>query len=243
MLTHDAVLWQYVAAASSTPRWPQHDVACTRCRCTTAPSWTCSSARRLHRLDQRHHRQAPPGQPAPMMAARDHQLLPRPRCGSSLLRSPLFDQTDLSQLAKGYYGASIMPVEVLKESPAACRRCGCGTCTARPRSRRWRPCSGRRPAAKARLPAAQVLNVETRVVDDDMRDVGVGEVGEIVHRSPHLMLGYFNDERNRRGLHGRLVSLAAIWGHRRRRLHQRGRPQEGHDQDRRRKSPAARSRR
>ena len=39
-----------------------------------------------------------------------------------------------------------------------------------------------------------VLNVETRVVDDRMRDVTPGEVGEIVHRSPHLMLGYFHDD-------------------------------------------------
>ncbi len=39
-----------------------------------------------------------------------------------------------------------------------------------------------------------MLNVETRVVDDAMNDVAVGEVGEIVHRSPHLMLGYFHDE-------------------------------------------------
>ena len=39
-----------------------------------------------------------------------------------------------------------------------------------------------------------VLNVETRVVDDQMRDVKPGgEIGEIVHRSPHLMLGYYND--------------------------------------------------
>ncbi len=38
-----------------------------------------------------------------------------------------------------------------------------------------------------------VINVETRVVNDDMEDVAPGEVGEIVHRSPHLMLGYFND--------------------------------------------------
>ena len=33
----------------------------------------------------------------------------------SLLRSNAFDTTDLSKLAKGYYGASIMPVEVMKE--------------------------------------------------------------------------------------------------------------------------------
>jgi fatty-acyl-CoA synthase len=34
------------------------------------------------------------------------------------MRSPLFDTTDLSALKKGYYGASIMPVEVLKELAA-----------------------------------------------------------------------------------------------------------------------------
>src|SRR5262249_42751537 len=33
----------------------------------------------------------------------------------ALLRSPLFDEVDLSSLCKGYYGASIMPVEVLLE--------------------------------------------------------------------------------------------------------------------------------
>jgi fatty-acyl-CoA synthase len=38
------------------------------------------------------------------------------------------------------------------------------------------------------------ITVQTRVVDDAMNDVEPGEVGEIVHRSPHLMLGYFNDE-------------------------------------------------
>jgi fatty-acyl-CoA synthase len=36
--------------------------------------------------------------------------------------------------------------------------------------------------------------VQTRVVDDAMRDVKPGEVGEIVHRSPHVMLGYFHDD-------------------------------------------------
>jgi fatty-acyl-CoA synthase len=35
--------------------------------------------------------------------------------------------------------------------------------------------------------------VETRVVDDQMNDMAPGEVGEIVHRSPQLLLGYFND--------------------------------------------------
>jgi fatty-acyl-CoA synthase len=39
-----------------------------------------------------------------------------------------------------------------------------------------------------------VLNVETRVVDDAMQDVAPGEVGEIVHRSPQVMSGYFQDD-------------------------------------------------
>jgi fatty-acyl-CoA synthase len=117
----------------------------------------------------------------------------------ALLRSPLFDQTDLSTLRKGYYGASIMPVEILRE---LARRL--------PAVRLWNLYGQTEIAPVATMLAPQdqlrkpgscgraVLNVETRVVDDTMRDVKPGEVGEIVHRSPHLMLGYFNDEERTR---------------------------------------------
>ncbi len=37
------------------------------------------------------------------------------------------------------------------------------------------------------------LNVETRIVDEDDHPVAVGDVGEIVHRSPHLISQYYND--------------------------------------------------
>ena len=47
-----------------------------------------------------------------------------------------------------------------------------------------------RKAGSAGKPA---INVETRVVNTAMEDVKVGEVGEIVHRSPHLLSGYYND--------------------------------------------------
>ena len=36
----------------------------------------------------------------------------------SLLRSPAFDVNRIASLVKGYYGASIMPVEVLRELAA-----------------------------------------------------------------------------------------------------------------------------
>jgi len=117
----------------------------------------------------------------------------------SLLRSPLFDTTDLGSLRKGYYGASIMPVEVMRE---IIRRL--------PQMRLWNlygqteiaPLATmlgpddqlRKPGSAGRA----VLNVETRVVDDLMKDVAVGEIGEVVHRSPHLMLGYFHDDERTR---------------------------------------------
>ena len=122
----------------------------------------------------------------------------------SLLRSPLFDATDLSSLKKGYYGASIMPVEVLKE--LAQRLPGVrlwnlyGQTEIAPLATMLGPDDQlRKPGSCGRA----VLNVETRVVDDAMRDVPPGTVGEIVHRSPHLMLGYFHDdERTRAAFEG-----------------------------------------
>ena len=112
----------------------------------------------------------------------------------AVLRSPLFEQSDLSSLRKGYYGASIMPVAVMQELIERIPQMRIwnfyGQTEIAPLATVLKPEDQLRKPGSAGKPA---LNVETRVVDEQMRDVAVGEVGEIVHRSPQLLLGYFHD--------------------------------------------------
>ncbi len=112
----------------------------------------------------------------------------------ALLRHPDFEKRDLSTLAKGYYGASIMPTAVIEELAERL-----------PQMRLWNFYGQTElaPVATILKPEDQLtrlgsagkpaINLETLVVDDDDNPVPVGEVGEIVHRSPQAMLGYFND--------------------------------------------------
>jgi len=117
----------------------------------------------------------------------------------ALLRSPAFESTDLSKLAKGYYGASIMPVEVLKELQQRAPQVRLwnlyGQTEIAPVATVLKPEDQLRKAGSAGRPA---LNVETRVVDDQLRDVPVGAIGEIVHRSPQLLAGYYHDDERTR---------------------------------------------
>jgi fatty-acyl-CoA synthase len=112
----------------------------------------------------------------------------------SLLRSPVFDQVDLSSLRKGYYGASAMPTEVLTEIRDRL-----------PNLKLWNfyGQTEMAPLASALGPDEQdvhagaagrpVVNVETAILDENDSAVPVGVVGEIAHRSPHLMLGYLDE--------------------------------------------------
>jgi fatty-acyl-CoA synthase len=150
------------------------------------------------------------GKPAPdnllrlMAANRISSFFAPPTVWISLLRSPVFDATDLSSLAKGYYGASIMPVEVLKEMQRRLPKVRLwnlyGQTEIAPVATVLKPEDQLRKAGSAGRPA---LNVETRVVDERMNDVPPGDVGEIVHRSPQLLSGYYrDDERTRAAFEG-----------------------------------------
>jgi fatty-acyl-CoA synthase len=111
----------------------------------------------------------------------------------ALLRHPDFATRDLSSLEKIYYGASIMPVPVLQELRSRLPRVkpynlygqseiGPLATVLRPEEHDARPASAGRP----------VFNVATRIVDPEMNDVGPGVSGEVVHRSPQLMVGYWD---------------------------------------------------
>ena len=112
-----------------------------------------------------------------------------------LLRHPDFDRRDLSSLQRIYYGAAIMPVPVLHELRRRIPGVRAFNCygqsemsplatVLKPEEHDARPASVGRP----------VLHVQTRIVDLDMNDVPPGTQGEIVHRSPHLMQSYWNNE-------------------------------------------------
>ncbi len=116
-----------------------------------------------------------------------------PTAWISLLRHPDFATRDLSSLEKVYYGASIMPVPVQRELrdrlPRARPFNAYGQTEIAPVATILRPEEhDARPASCGR----PVLNVETRVVDPDMNDVPPGTHGEIVHRSPQLLTGYWD---------------------------------------------------
>jgi fatty-acyl-CoA synthase len=131
---------------------------------------------------------------ATIEAERATKLFCPPTVWISLLRHPDFGRRDLSSLRKGYYGASIMPVEVLKEIadrlPGIALFNFYGQTEMGPLATVLKPADQVRKAGSAGRAA---LNVETRIVDDNDAPVAAGEIGEIVHRSPHAMLGYWRD--------------------------------------------------
>lgn len=122
------------------------------------------------------------------------QLFCPPTVWIALLRHPDFEKRDLSTLEKCYYGAAIMPREILKELSDRL-----------PNAKFWNFYGQTEvaPLATALQPEDQLrklgsagkasLNVQTRIVDDEDNEVPRNEIGEIVHRTPHTMKGYLHD--------------------------------------------------
>jgi fatty-acyl-CoA synthase len=209
MLTHDAVLWQYVSCVINA-EIAEQDLAlhalplyhCAQLDVFFGPAIYIGSSNVIT------SKPVPDNLLALIEKFKITSFFAPPTVWIALLRSPLLDPAKLTHLAKGYYGASIMPVEVLKELAARL-----------PKIRLWNLYGQTEiaplatmlgPVDQLRKPGScgrAVLNVETRVVNDDMQDVKPGEVGEIVHRSPHLMLGYFKDEEKTR------ASFSGDWFH------------------------------
>ena len=112
-----------------------------------------------------------------------------------LMRHPDFDKYDLSSLKKCYYGASIMPVEVLKE-----------ILNRLPGSRVYNYYGQTELApyhtilkardAMSKLGSAGMagLNMESRLEDDAGQPVtDIGVPGEICGKGPHAMMMYFKE--------------------------------------------------
>jgi fatty-acyl-CoA synthase len=112
----------------------------------------------------------------------------------ALLRHADFARRDLSCLRKGYYGASVMPTPIVRELqerlPGLRLFNVYGQTEMSPLAAVLKPEDQLRKLGSAGRP---VVHVETRVVDEDDRPVPPGIPGEIVHRGPQVMLGYWND--------------------------------------------------
>jgi fatty-acyl-CoA synthase len=111
-----------------------------------------------------------------------------------ILNHPEFKNYNHASLKKAAYGASIMPVEIIKQLSVTFRglklwnyygqtEMGPVATILKPEDQLLKPGSAGKP----------VLNVETRLMDDDGKFVPAGTIGEIVHRSGHVMTGYLND--------------------------------------------------
>jgi fatty-acyl-CoA synthase len=195
MLTHDAVIWQYVSCIIDGGMHVDDLVLhampffhCAQLDVFLGPSVYLGATNFIMGMA------TPDGI---LKAIERHQItsfFAPPTVWIGILRSPAFDAERLGSLKKGYYGASVMPVEVLLEMqrrlPALRLWNFYGQTEIAPVATVLKPEDQVRKAGSAGRAA---LNVETRVVTPDMRDVEVGEIGEIVHRSPHLMSGYYNE--------------------------------------------------
>ena len=117
-----------------------------------------------------------------------------------VLNHPNFARYDLSSLTRILYGASPMPLPLLKQAIEGFR-CefvqGYGMTEVSPiltllSAEDHRLEDSDRQFAPVKSAGRPVIGVEVRVVDNDDNDVPVGQIGEVIGRGPNVMKGYWN---------------------------------------------------
>lgn len=112
-----------------------------------------------------------------------------------LLRHPDFQQYDLSSLIKCYYGASIMPKEILKEILEKFPRAGVYNYYGQTELAPYHTIL-KAEDALSKIGAAGMagLHMESRIEDTDGSEIATADVaGEICGRGPHVMTMYFKE--------------------------------------------------
>lgn len=113
-----------------------------------------------------------------------------------LLDAPECRETDFSSLDLVTYGASPIPLDLLKRAvkTLGCKFAQLYGLTETTGAITYLPPEDHNEAAGSRMRAAgkPITGAEVRVVDGSGKDVPVGEVGEIIIRSPQVMKGYWN---------------------------------------------------
>ncbi len=131
------------------------------------------------------------------------QLLEREKCDSVLLipamanfllQMPDLDKYDTSSLKAWFSGAAILPTELRKRIMEVFPQVKIFDCFGQTETNAMvsmlRPSDAERKVASV---GRALPFVEIRVVDDQDRDVPVGEVGEAIYRGPAIMKEYYNN--------------------------------------------------
>jgi fatty-acyl-CoA synthase len=112
-----------------------------------------------------------------------------------MLRHPDFGKYDLSSLKKCYYGASIMPVEILKELIAKFPGAGVYNYYGQTELAPYHTIL-KAEDALSKLGSAGMggIHMETRLEDEENREIcAQGVPGEICGRGPHALMLYFKE--------------------------------------------------
>ncbi|RFU66005.1 long-chain-fatty-acid--CoA ligase [Peribacillus glennii] len=117
-----------------------------------------------------------------------------PAMWNIVMQVPHIDDYDLTSVVRCSTGAAICPIEIKEKIMQYFPNAGIfdafGQTEMSPTTTCLLPQDSLRKTNSVGKP---VLNVEVRVVDDNMNDVPIGEIGEIVYRGPTLMKGYYKN--------------------------------------------------